>query len=316
MLALVCEISWRPFYRGEEDGYASTYMLSNSNDKTNFINFNGHYYGCFEGTALAQELHHHHEHVDYVIFVARHPKRGSKIVGWYGQATLYRDMQFFDPNEPYFVEAEDEYVVLLDERDRHFSLEIDQPYAWVEIDRRLMNYLKQNKRINYLIKDLNRSVTMPLSSLQLTCEFIEKEIADLNYLQALLIVNRAIMTYGRLASLIYYKAWILYAFLQYKQASYLLFSLQDVPDYHDFSCYMLGNIYFETGEYETSIRLFKEVKQLNPDQTAYMLAQAYAMEKDVPNALKAIDRAISYNSQEIVYRSFKTSLKEWQHASK
>lgn len=313
MQALVCEISWKSFYRGEEEGIAGIYPVPFDGDKTNFINFNGYFYGAFDGTGLQEELKEHHQSVDYVIFIANHPTFGHKIVGWYCQATLYRDMQFYDVNQPYFVSAKDKGVVLLPENSRSFTLSIDGPYAWVEIDRRLMNFLKTTKRINYRQEDLNRSVTMPLQSLEITCGFIEKEIASANLLQALLIVNRAILSFGRLASLIYYKAWILYSFLQYRQASLLLFQIKELPDFHDFACYMLGNIYFETEDYETSLSLLESCKKINPDQTAYMIAQCYAMLNDVKKAKKAIDKAMMLNPDEEVYEAFANALREWSH---
>lgn len=312
MSILVCSISWKPFYRGEEDGFLSDF-IKNNEDRTNFINFNGIYYGYFDGSQLCQEQKTHHQKIDYVIFVAKQPNMSSVIVGWYGNATLYRDEQYFDIEAPYFVSAEDHDVVLLPEKDRTFHLDIEGAYQWLSPDRRLMNYLRQTKRINYRKEDLNKSITLPLQSLQITCEFIEKEIANNDLLKALQIVNKGILTYGRLASLIYYKAWILYSFLQYRQASLLLFQIKEIPEFHDFACYMLGNIYFETGEYPTCIEMLKSVKKLNPDQTFYMIAQAYAMESDVEQAKKAISQAIMLNPEETVYQEFSEDLRAWSH---
>lgn len=313
MQALVCEISWRPFYRGEEEGYPCVYRNVNEFDSINFINFNGDYYGFFDGSSLSQMMREHHQKIEYIIFVARHPRLGSRIVGWYGDATLYRDVQFFDVEQPFYVTSNERNVVLLDEADRNFPLEISKPFDWIQIDRRLMNYLRQNKRINYISQDLNRSITMPLQTLEVTCMFIEKEIEKMQFLKALQIVNRAILTFGRMASLIYYKAWILYSFLQYRQASVLLFQIKEVPQFRDFACYMLGNIYFETEEYETSISMFEANQSLNLDQNAYMLAQAYAMLSEVNKAKQAIRKAIVLNPSEDVYQEFEKNLLEWSH---
>lgn len=307
MKTLICEISYRLFYRGEEDGY----NIKSENDATNFINFNGEYYGYFDGRGLSLEMTNHHEVVDFVIFVAKDTRNISKIVGWYKNATVYKDEQYFDIEQPFYVKAKDIDVILLDEKDRTFVLEIDGPYQWIAMDRRLNNFLKQTKRINYVSSDFNRSITMPLQSLEITCQFIEKEMEEMNYLKALQIVNRALVTYGRLASLIYYKAWILYSFLQYRQASQLLFAIKNIEAFHDFACYMLGNIYFETGEYETSIAMFLENKTLNQDQNAYMLAQAYAMQNQTSQAIAAIGKAMVLNPSEEVYQEFDKALREW-----
>lgn len=310
MKVLVCEISYRRFYRGENEGY----HIVDDNDATNFINFNGDYYGFFKGEGLADEMSKHHQEVDYVIFVAKDQKKISRIVGWYKQVRLYKDMQYFDVQKPFYVTAKDKNVVLLDEKDRTFILDIQGPYQWVEADRRLHHFLKQTRRINYITEDFNRSITMPLQSLEITCQFIEKEMAEMNYLKALQLVNRALTTYGRLASLIYYKAWVLYGFLQYRQASQLLFAIKDVVAFHDFACYMLGNIYFETEDYQTSIAMFLENKTVNQDQNAYMLAQAYAMENMTSQAIATIGKAIQLNPSEEVYREFEISLRKWSNA--
>lgn len=310
MQTLVCEISWAPFYRGEEATYPCQYRIEKNGDLTNFINFDGTYYGLFHGEQLIDV---HHTTVDYVIFVAKNQSKQSYIVGWYKNATLYADEQYYDPEQPFYVKANDTDVVLLDEKDRQYLLSIQGPWQWIQMDRRLANYLKQTKRINYRRQDLNVSTTLALADLETTCEFIEKEMTDMHYFQALRIVNRALLTFGRLASLIYYKAWILYAFQQYKQASLLLMQIKDLAQFHDFACYMLGNIYFETGAYETSITMFEAVKKLNPDQTAYMLAQSYAMLSDIKQAMKAIDQAIMLNPEESVYRDFKDDLRKWSY---
>lgn len=308
MQTLVCEISWAPFYRGEEAKYPCQYSIEENGDLTNFINFDGIYYGMFHGEPLIKA---HHTTIDYVIFVAKNKNKESYIVGWYKNATLYADQQYYDPGQPYYVKANDENVVLLDEKERQYLLACQGPWQWIEMNRRLANYLKQTKRINYRRQDLNAGTTLALSNLETTCEFIEKEMTEMHYFQALRIVNRALLTFGRLASLIYYKAWILYAFQQYKQASLLLMQIRDIPQFHDFSCYMLGNIYFETGAYETSIEMFEAVKKLNPDQTAYMLAQAYAMLSDTTQAMRAIDQAIMLNPNEEAYRNLKDDLRKW-----
>lgn len=309
MKALVCEITWRPFYRGE-----AVSPVLYEQDATNFINFNQVYYGYFAGHALSDEMSVHHQLIDYVIFVAKDKHQMTRIVGWYQHATLYRDEQYFEIDSPYYVSAKDEHVVLLAEEDRSFMLPIDKPYQWVTIDRRLAQFLKRTNRINYVSTDYNRTVTMPLTSLEMTCRYIEKEMEEMHTLKALQIVNRALLTYGRLASLIYYKAWILYSFLQYRQASQLLFAIKEIADFHDFACYMLGNIYFETGEYEMSIQMFLENQTLNLDQNAYMLSQAYAMNYQVGQALVTIEKAIRLNPNEKVYRDYAEELRKWSDA--
>ena len=76
---------------------------------------------------------------------------------------------------------------------------------------------------------------------------------------------------------------------------------------------MLGNIFFETEDYDRCIKFLLNVKTTNIDMTQYMLAQAYAMKKQIALARGAIEKAINANPTEIAYQDFKTKLKEWNH---
>lgn len=314
MKALLCKIAWMDRYHGEDIDNKNK-LDQKDHEKTNFINFEGMYYGYVHATDLSQFVQQHHALYPYVIFYASHPKKGNKIVGWYKDAIVFRDEQLFDPECPYFIRTQDENVVLLASDDRRFTLRTDETVGEIEIEKTLLSYLRHSRRINYRNSDLQISSTMNLPSLHATCEFIEKAMMEENGLMALQLVNKGMMTYGKLASLIYYKAWILYSFNQFKKASILLYQIKDVPELHEFACYMLGNIYFQICDYELSIAFFKEVKHVNQDECYYMLAQAYAMQSDVGMALNMIKKALSIQQLD-VYQTLYQELLTWSQEAK
>lgn len=313
MKTLVCEVSWHAFYRGENATNPSLY-IENEKDATNFINLNGFYFGYFNGNGLQLTTHQEKERIDYLIFVSNHPQKGKVIVGWYKHPTILKDCQQHQKGNYYYAICKDEDGLLLDEKDRDFSLDCNGAFEWKDIDRRLKIYLeKTTKRINYRQSDVNKAINLPLSDIKNVAQMIETSILHQQYLNALQITNQALLKFGNLASLIYYKAWILYMLLQYHHAVQLLTQLGHVEAYKERVNYMLGNIFFETEDYDRSIKFLKNVKQTNIDQVNYMLSQAYAMQGQVALAKGAIEKAIIANPNEPVYHAFKQDLKEWNH---
>lgn len=295
MEILLCKIHALPHYRGEDDCLESI----------NFINFNGLYYGWFDGAGLSQ-LFEGQKVYDYVIF-----SDGNVAIGWYKNATVYATEQQMSYGTPYFVTCKDEDAFLMDERDRRFGLRTELPVQEIEPTRRILSLVSRTKRINYHMADLNTSASLNLSSVENTCRLIEQEMQNEHELNALKITNLALHTFGRLVALMYYKAWILYTFLQYDQALMLLNAIKGVDAYHDHVYFMLGNIHFECEEYEKAKDAFLEVKDLNKDQTAYLLAQTWAMLENGKEAMVWINQAITYNPYEEVYMDFKIKLEGW-----
>lgn len=313
MKALVCQVSWNSYYRGNHSIYPCGY-IANGLDVTNFINLNGFYFAYFNGQGITFENNQDKISVEYLIFISKHPIKGNVIVGWFKNATVFNSCQKHRKGNYYYAIGKDEDCVLLKEEHRDFSLEIEGPYAWIDLNRRLKLYIDKNKhRVNYRQSDVNTALNLNLSNLSDSCSMIETTILNENYLQALQLTNRAIMLFGTKASLIYYKAWILYLLLQYNHAVKLLTQIMNVSSYKDLVHYMLGNIFFETEDYDRSIKFLTNVKDTNIDMTQYMLAQAYAMKKQIALAKGAIERAINANPNEKAYQDFKEKLKEWNH---
>lgn len=305
MKVLVAQVSWNDFYRGNQ---------SEHKDSTNFINLNGFYFGYFNGQGLAFENGKEKISIDYLIFVSNHPSKGSVIVGWYKNPTVFTTCQTHHKGNLYYSICKDEDGVLLDIKDRDFVLNCEGDFEWITLNKRLKIYLeKTTKRVNYRQSDVNKAVNVKFTDLKNACEMIEAAIMHEHYLQALQLTNRAIMLYEQKVSLTYYKAWVLYLLLQYHHAVQLLSQILNVEAYSDLVSYMLGNIFFETEDYEKSILFLRKVKHANIDMTNYMLSQAYAMQGQVALARGAIEKAIIANPSEQVYQDFRTSLKEWNH---
>ena len=305
MKVLACQISYDEFYRGND---------SANLDTTNFVNLNGFCFGYFNGEGICFENNQDKISIDYLIFTAKNPKGIQVVVGWYKNATVLNTCQKHKKGNFYFALAKDEDSFLIEDKHRDYELNIQSNYEWIEMPKRLKLYIEKNKhRVNYRQTDVNTAINIQFSDLKSGCEMIESTIMNQNYLQALQLTNRAIMLFGTKASLIYYKAWVLYLLLQYQHAVKLLSQIMNIEAYSDIVSYMLGNIFFETEDYERSIKFLSKVKKTNLDMTCYMLAQAYAMKSQVALARGAIERAIQLNPNEEVYQSFKQSLKEWKH---
>lgn len=313
MKVLACQVSWNSFYRGNESIYPCDY-IKDGLDQTNFINLNGFYFAYFNGEGLSFENNIDKISVDYLIFVSKHPTKGMVVIGWFKHATIFNQCQKHHKGNYYYAIGRDEDCVLLKEEHRDYALHIDGAYSWIELNKKLKLYIEKSKhRVNYRQSDVNTALNINLTNLEDSCAMIEKTILSENYLQSLQLTNRAIMLFGTKASLIYYKAWILYLLLQYNHSVKLLSQIMNVSTYKDLVHYMLGNIFFETEDYDRSIKFLLNVKTTNIDLTQYMLAQAYAMKKQIALARGAIEKAINANPTEIAYQDFKTKLKEWNH---
>lgn len=294
MKALISKGIDLPFYRGEEKHETAA----------NFVNVDGYYY-AYLGNIQLDII----GTIDYLIFTAN-----DKIVGWYKEPKILKDICQLPNGHLYQVKAKDSGVVLLPQEDRYYSLTCEGDVGVIDIDSRLLRYLKQTKRINYRQSDLMATSTIPMQELSATAALIEQKIVAQDLLTALKLCNQALKHFGQKIIFIYDKAWILYLLNQYLQASFLLQKIKDVPAFSEHASYMLGNVYFQMGYYDKSIESFKNVKEINKDETCYMLSQAYAMKKDLKHALYYATKAVELNPKQEAYMQLVEDLKKWQNA--
>ena len=308
--ALLCEIRWMRRYHGEEDFLSNDQGMNENKENTNFINFNGTYYGYFPIKQLP--IKEHHRTIDFVIFFAKNPKGSKKVVGWYRNATIFRDEQLFNKDSPYFIKARDTDVFLLEERKRVLSLNINSKFKIVELDKRNIGFLsKTTNRINYHSNDELVASNYELDDLDSTNKLIESAINNQDCLRALHIIQTAIQKFGQLATLLYYQAYVLYLFQQYDRAAIILSELAKTNTMREHAIFLLGVIFFDSEAYDESITMLKRLKELNIDQAANIISQAYAMLKHKKLALEWIDKAIAFMPLEDSYQEFKQQLVNW-----
>lgn len=146
MYIMLCNIGWLKYYQGcDVDGEYDKPLNGGSwNDENigweslNFYDYDGHCYGCFSLPNSGETLHlkanfdllNDAKELDgvTVIFVADAKgsplKYGRRIIGWYKNATAYRDLQEYDGSGEYFrIKAKAEDCTLLPEDERHFIVQ-------------------------------------------------------------------------------------------------------------------------------------------------------------------------------------------------
>lgn len=146
MKILFCNIAWMKFYNGinEDDApYYNGEHIKKSKEGTESVNFrdyNGKCYGFFEFKGDI-DLKKHFEEVKadqsfvenvLVVWVAANRKNEMRIVGWYKNATVYREVQaiesyFFPELSRYFrIEALSKECHLISEIDRNYAIDLNE----------------------------------------------------------------------------------------------------------------------------------------------------------------------------------------------
>lgn len=143
MKIIFCNITYLRYYDGRvagelkpETGGRWVQENEDAYEKWNFLNMNGNCYGYVQG--MGEQIHieklgkvyNHQDSADEVIVVwcAIHPDRGTVVVGWYEDATIYRYLEELPVTpvsglERYYrfsCKAEDAY--LLPEEERTFKI--------------------------------------------------------------------------------------------------------------------------------------------------------------------------------------------------
>lgn len=142
MNVLFCNTGWMKYYDDDPEdklNYGGKYVQDNQDggERKNFLEYNGKCYGYVAaGGDLALEKHYKDVTSRQssikdvlVVWVAKKEKGQTRIVGWYKNATVYREQQFLeaftDPNcnRIFQVEALAKDCYLLPEEERTFPIE-------------------------------------------------------------------------------------------------------------------------------------------------------------------------------------------------
>ena len=147
MRVLFCNVGWMKYYNGitedDELKYGGAYVerTGDGGEQYNFMYYNGRYYG-YVNTGSTQGLPNkmHIERINggctepdkaenvLVIWTAKDDNNGVKIIGWYENATVYRDYQYFNTIDLpvceffYNITAEAENCTLLPVEERTFTV--------------------------------------------------------------------------------------------------------------------------------------------------------------------------------------------------
>ena len=144
MNIIFSRIAWHPKYNGK---YPLPYTGANWQEKEdneygewlNFKNFEGHYYGYatankwkIDLTNFGSKEKNGFIHNVTIVWIAPDPNGGSKIVGWYKNATVYSEPQTRPAplTYSYFFKAKTKDCVLLPEERRIFNFNKKFRYLW------------------------------------------------------------------------------------------------------------------------------------------------------------------------------------------
>lgn len=147
MRILFCNTGWMKYYNGitEDDNlrHGGSYVEETQHgvEQYNFMYHNGNYYGYVNigsNKGVSNQMHIERIHGGYtnyneaqdvlVIWTAKDDDNGVKIIGWYKNATVFRDYQFFSTIDLlrweifYNISAKAENCILLPIEERTFNI--------------------------------------------------------------------------------------------------------------------------------------------------------------------------------------------------
>lgn len=183
MKILYCRVGWMNSYRGnttEKPLGGGKYNENNIGYEVyNYLGYKGNYYGFVE-VGINNSIHVERlcgEKADYaenimVIWVATNPNGGQYIIGWYENATVYRNLQNIPENVMSIRDLKDyniyniysNNVILIEPQNRTYRVKgmghINIWYGNPEVDKDVLNYIK-NYEYNYTnrIAELEKNLT-------------------------------------------------------------------------------------------------------------------------------------------------------------
>ena len=174
MKILFCRIGWCKYYNGDRKDKP---MRGGSYNKEklgheiyNFKDYNGRYYGFVYSTIdiatnFGEEDNIKTENV-LVVWVSSHKSGGSVIIGWYNNATVYRNFQAVPDDvmsersmkkyNSYIISSDD--AVLLPENERDYSIKKSFRMIWYgndEENRKVCDYIIYKSRVSQIEKGLS-----------------------------------------------------------------------------------------------------------------------------------------------------------------
>lgn len=296
MRILFCNIGWMDHYNGQTqkdriiNGGAFVKEHGYGHEEFTFKNRNGY---CYGGTGETFNMHieriegisKHEEEAEGVLVVwvaKKDEEEQSRIVGWYKNATVYREVQerpIFDDKMNricYRVKAKAEDCVLLVGVDREFIIpRASKSEDNVGMGRSNIWYADDDKAtifINKVIKYIN--------------EFNKKQ-CNLVITEDILHNNKTNKILNNITQYIE-KAYELSEKKMYRDALEYINKAIEIDDINEFAQNCKGNIIFKIGLYDLAIDYYKKALSIRVDylDPKYNIPIAYGMYGDLENALK------------------------------
>ena len=327
MRILFCNIGWMYHYNGQTDediivnGGAFVKKYRYGHEEFTFKNRNGYYYG---GTG--ETFNMHIERIDgvskyadkaedvLVVWIAKKDnEEHSRIVGWYKNATVYREVQEIPILDDginricYRVKAKAEDGVLLIGADRNFIM----PRANKSEDNIGMG------RANIWYADYEEA--------KLFIDRVVKYINGFNKKQCNLVITENILhnniTNKILNSEDEYieRAYELSKEKRYRDALEYVNKALEIDNTNEYANNCKGNIVFDIGLYDLAIEYYNKALSIRGDylDPMYNIHLAYGMYGDLKNALKYVKKYLEKEPDDEEAKNDKYKLEEMiNHYSK
>ncbi|MGH4139463.1 tetratricopeptide repeat protein [Clostridium sp.] len=341
MNILFFRIIWMEFYNGRNNErsrmpytggeYVDEYR--EGGEESNFLDIDGYCYGYFSTKSSKSGRNKLHieklEGIDkkankaedvLVVWVSKDKWGNPKIVGWYKNATVYRDYQDKYTRNCFFnVKSKAEDCVLLPLSMRSFDVPVagrngvpkgegfGQANVWYALEEQsqpvvnnVIKYIEGYKgiRINKVFKD-SEIEELSFEKFNSGDKYFErgnehinaekkKRIKDYDYLMALRCFNSAI-EFNKDDSIAFYnKAFCLANLRKYNKAIEVYEKIVGKLPYEYDAYFSLGNLYYKIENIDKSIENYNKSIEINTEleETYYHLANALKYKNDYVEALK------------------------------
>lgn len=279
MKLMIINVPWMKYYVGEGDEEKVTPLCG-----YNFQNVNGHYYGFNEGIEnIAIEnfegVNLEDEKVEGVtiIWTAKNREDENKVIGWYKNATVYRQPQSFlslDSERTIFtysfvVKAEESLLLPMELR----LLDVKETEgAFIETDENVMRDLGMyihnyaGDQMNYIFpkKDLEGKSVLNFPEYEMYFAKADEFLAKDLYGKAIRCFNKAIAVEPELAVGYECKGSIFLSLKMYDEAIKAYEKVIEIEEDNELAHYCLGLLYGLTKQYERSLEKYEYYLNCRP----------------------------------------------------
>lgn len=295
MTVIFCNIGWMTYYSGATS--QDPYDGKNPHAAYNFQDYNGFCYGAME--EIPQLSEEHRDQV-YVIWTAKDEYQTDPvIVGWYKNATLYREEQVEHDKYSigrelrYHAKAKSEDCMLLPLSERNLVIQ-DQTKQDPMFLGMLLEHLDQSRaepiNLRYTEEALSRVLADPGLNYDELMEAGDDAVDQGEYYKALIFFNTAFHQKKNIDAIFNIASMLesLFCFDRAIQVFEKLRQLEgDEPDTLD----NLLNLYLQTKQYEKALEISRLAVEASEDQEE--VCGILCMQTDIFHQLGQTDKAVA-----------------------